>query len=408
MAINITFRFYESDVTSLENAIKDKADKTYVAALEADVDANTSNITTLQSQVLVIKTDIATNSAGVAKNKSDIAVNTLEISKNKTDIAALQADKADKTDTVTKSDLAALEADVDANTSNITTLKTNISKKQDATDSSLSTRDTTIVGAINELDREVGQLSKLTTTQNQTIVDSINELDSNVGNIQTDIQYLTGNVTNLQNNKLNRIENELNTDAKVVVTAINSINSKLESMLNIYHKGSVTFHYKTATLPPAPIVLLKHAPAGTYKTHGHIETSVTPEAPYDKCCIVLLDVDAYVPTIDIINKNDIKGVYNLGDDIVITDHAQVVLYPCDKDYINSRMSGTAIIELTYDYDMLVTGLWVSEKFIEESYLSGLISEVEILSGRIGSTTNAELKGMTIGQALDYIMTKINA
>lgn len=242
-----------------------------------------------------------------------------------------------------------------------------LSGKQDKEDASLNTEDKTVVGAINELNEGVNQL---------------------------------------ESGKVNTIENRLNTSSKSVVTAINELNSRVESMFNIYHKGSVTFHYEVATAPPAPIVLLKHAPAGHYKTHGHIKTSVTPEAPYDKCCIVLLDVDASVLTIDIIDKNDIKGVYDLGDDIVITDHATVALYPCNKDYINSRISGTQIIEPTYDYDMLVTGLWISEKFIEESYLSGLISEFELLSGRVGFTTNAELKGMTIGQALDYIMTKI--
>lgn len=331
MDININFRFYESDVSSIE---------TDISTIQSDVNKNETDIAALSGDVSVLRTDVSNNKSDISTLKTDVGTLKTDVSKNKTDIAALQADKADKTNTATRSDLAALESDVKANTLDITTL--------------------------------------------------------------------TGDVANLQNKKLNRIENELNTDAKAVVAAINSINSKLESMLNIYHKGSVTFHYKVATLPPAPIVLLKHAPAGTYKTHGHIETSVTPEAPYDKCCIVLLDVDADVPTIDIINKNDIKGVYNLGDDIVITDHAQVVLYPCDKDYIKSIIPGTVIIDPTYDYDMLVTGLWVSEKFIEESYLSGLISEVGIISNRIGSTTNAELKGMTIGQALDYIMTKINA
>ena len=69
---------------------------------------------------------------------------------------------------------------------------TELALKQDATDANLQTTDTTVVGAINELnaDKQDATDNSLTTTD-KTIAGAINELDSDISSIDTAITHST-------------------------------------------------------------------------------------------------------------------------------------------------------------------------------------------------------------------------
>lgn len=98
--------------------------------------------------------------------------------------------------------------------------------------SNLTTTSKIVVGAINELDGEVGTLSSLTTTTKNTLVAAINEVDGDLGALSS-----------------------LTTTAKTnIVAAVNEINSGLSSKANsadVLTKTNTTAYTPTADYHPA-------------------------------------------------------------------------------------------------------------------------------------------------------------
>jgi uncharacterized phage infection (PIP) family protein YhgE len=124
---------------------------------------------------------------------------------------------------------------------------------------SLTTTATTVVGAINEIDAEVGTLSSLATTEKGTIVGAINELDGRVVELEDAVGAATGDLADLTTTAkdtlvaaINELDAEigsdtLTTEATTLSAAINELDAAVDTLNGADTvDGSVAKSVKTA------------------------------------------------------------------------------------------------------------------------------------------------------------------